>query len=141
MIRFLKELYLTGYVFFYRASGRSWSHQYNVAKGVAGVSLFVFLAFTGIEVWIEILMGKQSLTLLYFARWYRYASIFAWLLANYYILVSRGYGVRFEKDFDNLKKSTQTFLQVICCLVQVASVALFIFSGLAYRHVFHVVAK
>jgi hypothetical protein len=113
MIQFLKELYLTGYVFFYRASSRSWSHAYNVGKGIAGVSLFVSLILLGINGWIEILVGKQFF-IPHVSRLDGWVEAFVTFLANYYILVVRSHGIRFEKDFNNLKKSKQTFLQVSC---------------------------
>ncbi|HSY10385.1 MAG TPA: hypothetical protein VK840_05665 [Candidatus Dormibacteraeota bacterium] len=140
MIRFFKELYLTGYVFFYRASSRSWSHAYNVGKGIAGVSLFVSLILMGINAWIEILVGKQFF-IPHVSRFDGWVEAFIIFLVNYYILAIRGLGVGFEKDFNNLKKSKQTFLQVSCCVMQIISVIFFIFSGYAYRHFFHIIPK
>ena len=140
MITFVKELYLTGYVFFYRASSSSWPNAFNVGKGIAGVSLFVSLILMGINVWIEILFRSQ-IFIPHVSRFVGWIVAFAMFLANYYILVICGHGVRFEKGFNNLKKSRQKTLQVSCCVAQVVAVIFFVFSGYTYRHFFHIISK
>ena len=140
MISFLKELYLSEFTSFYRASKSSWSHHYNAGKGVAGVSLFTFLIFAGIETQIEILVGKQSLSL-YLAHWYGWIATFVVFAINYYILVIRGHGIRFEREFDNLKKSKQKKLRASCWVMEIASAVFVFYSIYAYRHYFHIIPK
>lgn len=139
MIRFLKELYLAEFTFFYRASNKSWSHGANAGKGVAGVSLFASLILLGVGMWIAILTGKQSL--LVFDRWKVAIAFFAFFCVNYYFLAIRGHGIRFEREFNNFKKSKQTFLQISCVAIQLISAAFFIYTGYVYQHFFHIIPK
>ena len=139
MIRFLKELYLAEFTFFYRASSKSWSHGYNAGKGAAGVSLVLFLILMGICLWIEIFTRSQFLPVL--SRWETWIASLAFIVVNYYVLVIRGHGIRFEQEYNNLKKSKQTNLQVSCFVVILASAAFFIFSIFANQHFFHIVPK
>jgi hypothetical protein len=139
MICLLKELYLTEFVFFYRASKKSWSHGTNVGKGAAGVSLFAWIILLSISMWIEIFCGKRFLFV--FNRLEVGVFVFAFFCVNYYILAIRGYGIRFEREFNNLKKPKQTFLLISCCVIQIVSVAFFTYSGYVYQHFFHIVPK
>jgi hypothetical protein len=92
----------------------------------------------GVEMWFEILMGEQSLSL-YLAHWYGWIATFVIFLMNYYILVVRGHGIRFEREFNNLPKSKQKFLRISCWTMEIATAAFVICSIYAYRHFFHVV--
>jgi hypothetical protein len=139
MIRFLKEIYLTGFTFFYRASNKSWSHGANAGKGAAGVSLFAWINLLTISMWIDILDGRQFL--LVFDRWKVGIAVLAFFCANYYALVIRCHGIRFERQFNNLQKSKQTFLQVSYLVINLISVAFFIYSAYAYQHFFHIIPK
>jgi hypothetical protein len=139
MIRFLKELYLTEFIVFYRASQKSWSHGYNAGKGAAGVSLFVGIILMCITLWIEIFTGNQFLPIL--NRWETWIGFLAFVLVNYYFLVIRGHGIRFEREFNNLKKSKRMFLQVSCFVVSLISAGFFIYSAHAYQHFFHIIPK
>ena len=139
MIRFLKELYLAEFTFFYRASSKSWSHGYNAGKGAAGVSLILSLILMGISLWIEIFTRSQFLPVL--SRWETWIASLAFIVGNYYILVIRGHGIRYEHGFNNLNKSKQTNLQICCFVVILASSAFFIFSLFANQHFFHIVPK
>jgi ABC-type transport system involved in Fe-S cluster assembly fused permease/ATPase subunit len=138
MIRFLKELYFVGFVFFYRASNKSWSHSINLARGAAGVSFFGWIMLLTISMWVEIFDGRQFLV---FDLWKVGIAIFAIYCVNYYVLVIRGHGIRFEREFNNLKKSKQTFLQVSYLVINLISVAFFLYSGHVLQHFFHIVPK
>jgi hypothetical protein len=139
MIRFLKELYLAEFTFFYRASSKSWSHGANAGKGAAGVSLVLSLILMGISLWIEIFTRSQFLPVL--NRWETWIASLAFIVVNYYVLVIRGHGIRFERELNDLKKSKQTFLQVSSLVVSLASAAFFICSLFAYQHFFHIIPK
>jgi hypothetical protein len=139
MIHFLKEFYLAEFAFFYRASSKSWSHGYNTGKGVAGVSLVLSLILLTICGWIEILTGKQYLPVL--PQWETWIASLAFIFVNYYVLVIRGHGIRFEREFNNFTKSKQNVLRVSCLAVTLTSAAFFICSAYAYQHFFHIIPK
>jgi hypothetical protein len=139
MIRFLKELYLMGFTFFYRASNKSWSHTTNAGKGAAGVSLFLSIILVTISMWIGVFMGKHIFLVI--SQLEAWIASFAIFCVNYYVLVIRGHGIKFEREFNHLKKSKQTFLQISCVATQLTSVALFLYSANVYQHFFYIVPK
>lgn len=139
MIHFLKEFYLAEFAFFYRASSKSWSHGYNAGKGAAGVSLFAAIIIMCISLWIEIFTGNQFLPVL--SRWETLIASLAFVFVNYFVLVIRGHGIRFEREFNNLPKSKQKFLRINCLLGTLISAASFVYSVYAYQHFFHTIPK
>jgi len=139
MIRFLKELCLTEFTFFYRASNKSWSHGANAGKAAAAVSLSACIILLTISMWIDILNGKQFLMV--FDRWKVGIAILAFFCGNFYVLAIRGHGIRFEREFNNLQKSKRTFLGVSCLVINLISVAFFLYSGHVYQHFFHIIPK
>jgi len=89
--------------------------------------------------WIDIFNGKQFLMV--FDRWEVGIAFFAFFCVNFYILAIRGHGIRFEREFNNLKKSKRTLLGVSCLLTNLISVTFFLYSGYIYQHFFHIVPK
>ncbi len=89
--------------------------------------------------WIAILIKNRFF--LEFNRWEVGIAVFAIYCVNYYVLVIRGHGISFERQFNHLKKSKQTFLQVSYLVINLISVALFIYTVYAYQHFFHIVPK
>lgn len=147
MIRFFKELYLAEFAFIFKtwSSSRwrsSWkpSPSLKAGVGVAGVSIFVSLLVIVIGGWIEILIGKQFLPH-NIPRWGIWIATLVVYLMNYYVLVIRGHGIRFERDFDNLEKSKRTFLRVSCRVFELSSLVFIFYSFYAYQHFFHIVPK
>jgi hypothetical protein len=59
ILRFFKEIYLTGFTLGFRVSGSSWSSGMNAGKGVAGVTLIEAAILMGIEGWTEMLVGTR----------------------------------------------------------------------------------
>jgi hypothetical protein len=139
MIRFLRELYFVGFTIFFRASNKSWSHSINLARGAAGVSFFGWIMLLTIRMWIEVFNGNRFF--LMFNQWEVGIAAFVIYCVNYYVLVIRGHGIRFEREFNNLQKSKRTFLQVSYLVINLISVAVFIYSISAYQHFFHIVPK
>lgn len=147
MIRFLKELYLAEFTAFFKAwSNSRWSSSWKPSLslkagiGVAGVSLLIALTLIGISMWIEIIMGKRVIVPHISKLTVWIASLVVYL-ANYYALVIRGHGIRFEREFNNLEKSKQIFWRVGCWVMELATLIFFIYSGYAYQHFFHIVPK
>jgi hypothetical protein len=140
MIQFFKELYLTGFIFFYRAYNKSWSRNTNVGKGVAGVSLFALIYLLSLSGWTEMLVGKQFI-ISHISKLGFSVIFFLFYAANYYILAICGYGIRYDCEFNSFKKSKQNFLMIACCITIFASMALVYFGGSAYQHFFHITLK
>jgi len=139
VLRFLKELYLVEFSFFYKASNKMSSHGANAAKGVAGVCLFVSIILLSIGMWIDVFLGKRFVGQL---NQFEFAvGAMAFYCINYYVLVILGHGVKFEREFDNIKKSKRTFLQISCVALQLFSTAFFCYSAYFYQRFFHIIPK
>jgi hypothetical protein len=145
MIRFLKELYLTGFTIGFRLRmpeklGGGWGPIVDAGKGVGLVWLIEFFILKGIESYIEIHFGTKF----YFldsTQWTNAIVItLALYLPNYYILVARRHGIKFEREeFKNLKKSRKFFLIASFVAMLLATAAFSIYSDSAYRRFLHIV--
>lgn len=139
MFRFFKEVYLTGFTLGFRSGGSSWTYRINASKGAVGVALVEWVILIGVEAWIEILIGVRS-HLDYF-RWAVMIALFTLWFANYYVLVIRGHGTKFEREFSDLDKSRKTLLIIGFVAVLVAAIAFFYLSVSTYHHFFHIIPK
>jgi hypothetical protein len=139
MFRFLKELYLTGFTLGFKFAHERWTPLINLGKGVAGVTLFEAFIFMEIAVWIAIYFGMKS----FFDadKWTIGAIFMALCAANHYILVIRGHGIKFEREFSNLEKSKKSRLLASCAVLMLANFVFFIYSVSAYHRFFHIVPK
>ena len=59
MPRFLKEIYLTAFVVFFRTGGSDWTPGINAGKGVAGVALIESAFLIGIAGWVDVAPGNE----------------------------------------------------------------------------------
>ncbi len=111
----------------------------NAGKGTLGVALISGAILMGIEAWIEIFVGTRfSFDT---SPWAIRIAALALYFANYYALVTRGHGIKFEREFTPQKKSRKIFLLVSCAVVLPASIAFTIYSVSAYQHFFHIIPK
>lgn len=147
MIRFIKELYLAEFAFILKAwSNSRWNSSWKpslslkAGVGVAGVSVFVCLIAIGTVGWIEILMGRQFV-LHNISHWGIWIATLAVFLVNYYILVIRGHGIRFEGEFNNLTKSRQRLLRISCWAFELFTLIFIFYSFYAYQRFFHIIPK
>jgi hypothetical protein len=139
MFRFLKELYLTGFTLGFRVSGSSWSPAMNASKGVGGVSVIEWIILVVIAMWIELHFGTKFFFTT--GKWAVRIACLALYLINYYVLVIRGHGIEFEREFSNLEKSRKNLLLVSCAVLLLATIAFMAFSVSAYHHFFHIIPK
>jgi hypothetical protein len=139
MTRFLKELYLTGFTIGFRLRfpqkyGGGWGAKMDAGKGVLIVSIIMLLILKGAELYLEIFIGKQfSFDSSIWAK----IAILLLYFANYYPLIIRGYGIKFEREFNELEKARRTLLVISFGAFVLGSITLTIFSNSAYQHFFH----
>ena len=105
MIRFFKELYLTVFILGFRARfpkryGGGWGPIIDAGKGVGFLWLIEFFILKGIESYVEIHVGTRFS--FDSTQWERAIITLALYLPNYYILVTRGHGIKFEREFTHL---------------------------------------
>ena len=139
MFRFLKELYFAEFTSFFKAGSDSWTPGFNAGKGTAGVVLFECIFFVGMCAWVEMIIGKRFLPNL--EKWETWTIFLVIYYMNYYVLVIRGHGNKFEGEFENLEKSKKTILKVSCRVMELIIVVFFIYTISVYHHFFHIVSK
>ncbi len=129
MIRILKELYLTEFTLLYRYP--FWGDaQKKARRAVSGLSVFVGLALIAIESWMQILSKTKFYI---FPAWVLVLFSCALCLANDYVLVTRGHGIKFERQFDHIKKPKRVLLVASCVVIMLAFLPVFIYSIIIYR--------
>lgn len=141
MFHFLKELYLAGFAitFRLRPSGRwgRWNPSLepimDAGRGVFIVSLIPSVILLNIDLWIEIFVGTRFS----FSRLSISTFGLAVFFVNYYILVIRAHGIKYEREFTHLDKSRKTLLQVSWTVIVLATIAFSIYSFSAYQRFFH----
>ncbi|HSY75113.1 MAG TPA: hypothetical protein VK810_06565 [Dongiaceae bacterium] len=136
----MKELYLAEFNSFFKAGSSSWTPGVNAGKGVAGVTLIEWVILIVIAMWIELSAGERFL-LLNFHRWQIWIATFILSFMNYYILVIRSHGIKFEREFNGLKKSKKILLIISCRVLELVTVAIFLYTISVYHRFFHIIPK
>jgi hypothetical protein len=139
MLRFLKELYLTAFTFGFRVSGSSWSPIMNTSKGVGSISIIEGFILMSIESWIEMYFGTRFM--LSISKWAIGIAFLILYYANYHVLVTRGHGLEFEREFSNLDKSKKNVLLASYVVLLLVTIAFMAASVSAYHHHFHIIPK
>lgn len=139
MFRFFKEIYLTGFTLGFRSGGGSWTPRINAGKGVVGVTLIEWAILIGIVGWIEMYFGTRFL--LSAGKWAVGITFLALYYANYHILITRGHGITFEREFPHLKKSRKVLLMAAFAMLLLATIAFMACSVSAYHRFFHIIPK
>jgi hypothetical protein len=130
MIRFLKEIYLTGFTIVFKLS-RAKKITYKVGGAAAILTLVECFNLSNILSWIDIFSGKELLPR--FSEPEVLLAFFTLGFLNIYVLFIRGHGIKFECEFDNFKQSRKILLVTSCVVLLLATIAFSIYSTLAYR--------
>jgi len=119
----LREVYLTVFVLFFRIGQHSWSATTNAAKGAAGITWLQFMLLITVAAWLYFFTGDRRLITISSPLFYvLFGAIY---LLNYYTLVARQTGLRFESAFKTMGSRHRSLLVV-------TSVGFIVFSfGLA----------
>jgi len=142
MIRFVKELYFTMFTVGFRLRfpqrfGGGWGPDIDTPKGVVGVTLIEAVVLDGILGWVEIYRG--AIFSFENAAWGPWIAFLVLFLPNYYVIITRGQGIKFEREFANLKKSRKVLLLVSCMVLLLGTIVFSIYSASAYRHFFNII--
>jgi len=130
MFRFLKEIYLTGFAIIFRIS-RAKDIAYRAGAAIIILTLIEWFNLVNISLCVEMLVGKKLLP--QFSKPEVLIAGFALFLINQYILFTRGHGIKFEREFDHLKKSRKILLVTSCVVLLLATIAFSIYSTSAYH--------
>lgn len=139
MLPFIKDLYLTYFTLFFRFARDRWSYHINLVKGVAGIAAMETVILMLVAVWVEIHAGTRFL--LTTGKWPFVIASLILFFVNFHVLVARDHGVKFEREFSNLKKQRKDFLLIIAWLLLATIVVFFYYSIYAYHRFFHIVPK
>jgi len=132
MIRFFKELYLTAFTILNKLPTRRGNEYGRIGGAIAAIALIEWLNLVNISSCIEMFYEKPYL--FYFSKPVVTIAFFALFLVNVYILFVRGHGVKFEHEFDKLRKNKKILLVVSCVVVLLATIVFSIYSIPAHRH-------
>ena len=126
---YVKELYLSVFVLFFRIGASNWSADVNEFKGAAGISVVECALAIIVYGWAQMFLGYHSVL----NRWFMAVSFIAVYGINYYALVVRNVGIDFEKRFNTFSRGRQIFLYSVAIGIVLAIGILFYFSGIKHR--------
>jgi len=139
IFQFLNELYLTCFTLFFRVGIYRWPLHVEFSKAAALVTLIEWFILLEIASWIDICLGTRFL--LNVGKWVAVTAFLALCFPNYYVLVIRGHGVRFEREFNKLEKSRKNLLVASFIMMMLAVIAFFIYTKSTYQSFFHIIPK
>lgn len=93
----------------------------------------------GIVAWIEIYLGTRFV--LSAGKWVGVIVYIVLFVPNYYFLIVRGHGIRFEREFSTLEKPRKNLLLASCAVTALATIAFMILSVYFYHQFFHIISK
>ncbi len=62
-------------------------------------------------------------------------AVLALYFASHYILVVRGHGIKFEREFNNLKKSRKMLLVTSCAVIMLVAIVFSLRMRDLYQHI------
>ncbi|HEV2434594.1 MAG TPA: hypothetical protein VG077_01215 [Verrucomicrobiae bacterium] len=139
MILFFKEIYLTAFIIFFRFRGSAWSPEWNAGKSVSVLAFIEEAFLLGIVSWLEVLAGERFVP--HLPKGAIAIAFVALCATNHYLLVIRGYGIRFEQEFTRFKKTKKYLLVTSCIAIIVAVITFSIYSISVFHRFFHIVPK
>jgi hypothetical protein len=128
MIRFAKELYLTGFAIIFRLS-RQKDIAYKAGGAVAAITVIEWFIILGIYGYIETFLRKNTI----YPKSAVLIAFFTLYMLNGYILFFRRHGIKFAQKFDGLEKSRRVILVVSVAVLSVAAIVFGICSAVAHR--------
>ena len=122
---FFKEIYLTIFILFYRVGSSDWPEATNRSKGAVGVSMVAISLIVGTLDFVCTLAGKRIIAM---PKWAMYLFCFVIWLLNFYALVIRRHGLKFETEFNKFSKLKRNVLRVAGIVVFLGSIGFLIYS-------------
>jgi small-conductance mechanosensitive channel len=132
MIRFLKEIYLTLFTIFFRLR-HTQSAATKAGRAIGAIVVIEGLILMSISSCIEMFIGHKFLL----PKAIVLIVLVALCFINQYILFTRGYGIKFDSEFDKMNKMKKFVLMMACLALMLIALIFFIVSTLAYSRFFH----
>lgn len=142
MIRFLKEVYCTGFIIGHRLRfpqrlGGGWGPDMDNARGVLFVSLIQGLILLNLECLIQVRFGTMIIPSI--SKWMILCVYAVLFCTNYYVLVIRRYGVKYVQQYSNLNKYRKVILLGSWAILLLVILVFSIYTVSVYRRYFHLV--
>lgn len=131
MIRFLKEVYLTIFVVIVKVPARPGNTFGKIGSAIAAITLIEWFNFVNILSSAEMLVGKKFL--FYYSKPVVLIAFVGLFFTNQYIPFVRKHGIKFEKEFDNLKRPRKILLISSCAVLLLATIIFSVCSTVAHR--------
>ena len=128
MIRFLKEVYLTGFAIMYRIP-RTKDIAYKAGGATVAITVVEWFVLEGLRGYIGIYLNKKIII----SEPIVLIAYFALFLVNGYFLFFLKHGIKFAHEFDSLKKSRRILLVVSFAVLSVAAIVFGICATIAHR--------
>jgi hypothetical protein len=134
MIRYITEIYLTGFAIFFRFRPNQ-KNSTRAGRAISAITFILWIALLALFCLIEMLSGQRLLNQI--SKLTIVVAWFGFYLINMHILYVRGYGVRFEREFDKLDKSARDLLiwRFIVSVLVVITLSILLF--IAHDHFIH----
>lgn len=130
MISFLKQIYLTTFVMFFKFAFR-WGTTVRTGLATACLAALEWVFLVGITSCIDLHLGKKFL--LNLPKWLVAVIFFGLCLANHYSLVTYGKGPEFLREFASLKKAKQILLLSCSALAILGIMGFFLYFARLHR--------
>ncbi|HEV2327423.1 MAG TPA: hypothetical protein VGY56_01395 [Verrucomicrobiae bacterium] len=134
MIKYVTEIYLTGFAIFFKFRPDQKAST-RAGRATTVVTFFLWIALLALLGLIEMISGRQFLK-----QVPKLTIVVVWIglyLINMHFLYLRGYGIRFEQEFDKLDKSAKNLLiwRFIVSVLVVITFSILLF--MAHNHFIH----
>lgn len=133
-MRYIKEIYLTGFAVLFRLRPNQRAST-RAGRAISALTIILWIAFWALLCLIEMLSGKRFLTQV--GKLEIVGAWFAFYLINLQILYVRGYGVRFEREFDKMDNPAKRLLIWRFIVFVLALVTFSILLFIAHDHYIH----
>jgi len=132
--RALKEVYLSLFVLFFRIGANQWPPSWNVnpEKATAAMTMVQVILAGTLNFWVDIIVGHRVEV----SEILSVPLVIAVYLVNRYFLVTKGYGTRFERQFDSIPRHKRLALGFGSIGILVAIVGIFYLLGTAHERAF-----
>jgi hypothetical protein len=130
-IRFVKDIYLTGFAIIFRASK---ADKVGVKAGVAAgiLTLIQWFFLVGLICFIATVQNEKVTPIIFSTPVVLPAS-FVLFFVNVHFSYIRGYGIKFAEEFDRIKRTRKTLLVTSFAVFSIAAVAFGLCSRIAYN--------
>jgi hypothetical protein len=131
IFRFFKEIYLTAFTVLFRLN--AWGPRTARGASVALIALIESGVLLGIDLLVDDFSGITLLPTI--PKWAFIVIYFAIAVLNFYVLVFRRHGVKFEREFSHFKTGKKIQLILASVAVMLAAIALFIYAANVHRNI------